>query len=334
MEAIGFQPFRFQLAAYVLGGMMAGLAGCLLANQAEFVSPAFMTWQRSGELIFMVVLGGLGSLHGAIIGAAAFLLLEEFLPEILHRLELLPRRGDPRSSRRELEDGVRPPSHPDRPVRHAAASWACCGGRTMAEPLLELRNLRKAYGALVVTDDVSLSVQPGELHAIIGPNGAGKTTLIHQISGTLPSDSGSILFGGEDVTRSARCRSASDAGSRARSRSPRSCPASRRSRMWRSRCRRAPARASASSAMPRRRTALNEPAMDCLASGRPRALAPHVPAGLLSHGEKRQLELAIALATEPKLLLLDEPLAGTGHEESAARGRDPAAAEETASPSC
>jgi branched-chain amino acid transport system permease protein len=86
MEAIGFQPFRYQLAAYVLSGMMAGLAGCLLANQAEFVSPAYMTWQRSGELIFMVVLGGLGSLHGAIIGAAAFLLLEEFLPEILHGL--------------------------------------------------------------------------------------------------------------------------------------------------------------------------------------------------------------------------------------------------------
>jgi branched-chain amino acid transport system permease protein len=86
MEAIGFRPFRFQLAAYVISGMMAGLAGCLLANQAEFVSPAFMTWQRSGELIFMVVLGGLGSLHGAIIGAAAFLLLEEFLPEILHTI--------------------------------------------------------------------------------------------------------------------------------------------------------------------------------------------------------------------------------------------------------
>lgn len=84
MEAIGFHPFRYQLAAYVISGMMAGLAGCLMANQAEFVSPAFMTWQRSGELIFMVVLGGLGSLHGAIVGAALFLLLEEFLPEILH----------------------------------------------------------------------------------------------------------------------------------------------------------------------------------------------------------------------------------------------------------
>ncbi len=84
MEAIGFHPLPFQLTAYVISGMMAGLAGCLLANQAEFVSPAFMTWQRSGELIFMVVLGGLGSLHGAIIGATVFLLLEEFLPEILH----------------------------------------------------------------------------------------------------------------------------------------------------------------------------------------------------------------------------------------------------------
>lgn len=84
MEAIGFHPFRYQLLAYVISGMMAGLAGVLLANQAEFISPSFMTWQRSGELIFMVVLGGLGSLHGAIIGAAAFLLLEEFLPEFLH----------------------------------------------------------------------------------------------------------------------------------------------------------------------------------------------------------------------------------------------------------
>ena len=79
MQAIGYHPLKFQLAAYVISGMTAGLAGFLLANQAEFISPAFMTWQRSGELIFMVVLGGLGTLHGAIVGAAAFLLLEEYL---------------------------------------------------------------------------------------------------------------------------------------------------------------------------------------------------------------------------------------------------------------
>jgi branched-chain amino acid transport system permease protein len=79
MQAIGFAPYRYQLTAYVIAGMIAGVAGCLLANQAEFVSPAYATWQRSGDLIFVIVLGGLGSLHGAIIGAAAFSLLEELL---------------------------------------------------------------------------------------------------------------------------------------------------------------------------------------------------------------------------------------------------------------
>ena len=82
MRAIGFGPFAFQLTAYVIAGTLCGLSGFLLANQTEFVSPAYMTWQRSGELIIMVILGGLGTLHGAIIGAAAFVLLEEGLSRI------------------------------------------------------------------------------------------------------------------------------------------------------------------------------------------------------------------------------------------------------------
>jgi branched-chain amino acid transport system permease protein len=82
MQAIGFNPLAYQLAAYVIAGALCGIAGFLLANQTEFVSPAFMTWQRSGELIVMVILGGLGSLHGAIIGAAAFVILEEVLSRI------------------------------------------------------------------------------------------------------------------------------------------------------------------------------------------------------------------------------------------------------------
>jgi len=79
METIGFNVYRFQLVAYVIAGMMAGLSGFLLANATEFVSPAYMSWQRSGDLIIMVILGGLGSLHGAVIGAGAYLLLEEWL---------------------------------------------------------------------------------------------------------------------------------------------------------------------------------------------------------------------------------------------------------------
>ncbi len=89
MEAIGFHPYRYQLAAYVIAGTICGLSGFLLANQTEFVAPAFMTWQRSGELIVMVVLGGMGTLHGAIIGAAAFILLEEGLYRITEDWKLI-----------------------------------------------------------------------------------------------------------------------------------------------------------------------------------------------------------------------------------------------------
>ena len=79
MQAIGFSPYRYQLTAYVISGAIAGVAGVFLANQAEFVSPAYMTWQRSGELIVMVVMGGMGTLIGPVAGAVAFLLLEEWL---------------------------------------------------------------------------------------------------------------------------------------------------------------------------------------------------------------------------------------------------------------
>jgi branched-chain amino acid transport system permease protein len=79
MAAIGFEIFRYQLIAYAISGALAGLSGFLLANAEEFVSPAYMSWQRSGELIIMVLFGGMGTLYGAIIGAAAFLLTEEWL---------------------------------------------------------------------------------------------------------------------------------------------------------------------------------------------------------------------------------------------------------------
>ncbi len=82
MRAIGFAPFAYRLTAYAMAGAIAGAAGVLLANQAEFVSPAYMSWQRSGELIVMVVLGGQGTLTGAIGGAIAFLLLEDGLAQI------------------------------------------------------------------------------------------------------------------------------------------------------------------------------------------------------------------------------------------------------------
>lgn len=89
LRAIGIDPYAYRLVAYVIAGMMAGLAGALLANAAEFVSPAYMSWHRSGELIVMVVLGGLGSLLGAIVGAASFLVLEEVLSHFTEHWRLI-----------------------------------------------------------------------------------------------------------------------------------------------------------------------------------------------------------------------------------------------------
>ena len=80
MRAIGFPTFRYRLACFVIAGAMCGLAGALLANHTDFISPAMMHWTRSGDLIVMVVLGGMGSVFGPLIGAVALLVLEEALP--------------------------------------------------------------------------------------------------------------------------------------------------------------------------------------------------------------------------------------------------------------
>jgi branched-chain amino acid transport system permease protein len=89
MQAMGYDPVAVQLVATVIAGMMCALAGVLLANQAEFVSPAYGAWQRSGDLLIMVILGGVGSLHGAILGAAAVVLLEEGLSHVTQHWPLI-----------------------------------------------------------------------------------------------------------------------------------------------------------------------------------------------------------------------------------------------------
>ena len=89
LAAIGFDVHRFQLVAYAISGALGGLAGFLLANQTEFVSPAYMSWQRSGELIIMILLGGIGRLHGAILGAIVFLLIEEWLSGVTEHWKMI-----------------------------------------------------------------------------------------------------------------------------------------------------------------------------------------------------------------------------------------------------
>ncbi|SFB78257.1 branched-chain amino acid transport system ATP-binding protein [Bosea sp. CRIB-10] len=182
----------------------------------------------------------------------------------------------------------------------------------MAEPLLQIRNLTKSFGALKATNDVSIDLRPGEVHALIGPNGAGKSTLMHLISGFLKPDSGSILFDGQDV-------SGIDMAGRARLGLGRTFQISSlapdfsalRNVMLAVQARQGssfrfirPVRNDAS---------LIEPAMAALERAGLAARA-RIPAAELSHGERRQLEIAMALALGAKAFLFDEPMAGMGPE--------------------
>ena len=184
----------------------------------------------------------------------------------------------------------------------------------MTEPVLSLSHVGKAFGALKVTDDVSLDLRPGELHALIGPNGAGKTTLIHQISGVLKPDSGTIRFRGEDVTRASPAERARRG--LARTFQITSIMPSLSALENVAFCAQAkdqhPISFFGNAAGDER---LNAPAREALAAV---GLADraHIVAGALSHGEKRALEIAMATVTQPAAILLDEPLAGIGREES------------------
>ncbi|MCG2575699.1 ABC transporter ATP-binding protein [Dechloromonas sp. XY25] len=187
----------------------------------------------------------------------------------------------------------------------------------MADALLDVRQLSRRFAALDALKEVDFRVEAGEIHALIGPNGAGKTTFIHHVSGALQPDSGSVHFAGRDVTKLAMhqrvaagmarsyqitnvflglsaldnvalaVQGRSDAGSSFR--------------FWRP---------------VRREKALFDEARTYLEQVGLHAKSGAL-AGTLSHGEQRALELAMALATRPQLLLLDEPMAGTGPEESA-----------------
>jgi branched-chain amino acid transport system ATP-binding protein len=184
----------------------------------------------------------------------------------------------------------------------------------MSEPLLAVRGLVRRFGGLVATDGVDLDVAEGETLAVIGPNGAGKTTLIAQLSGDLAPNAGSIRFAGEDVT----ALPAAARSHRGLARSFQITSIFREFTALDNVALAVQAHAGHSFHFWRRareERALREPAREMLARVGLAARA-EVVAGALAHGEQRQLEIAMALATRPRLLLLDEPVAGMGIDES------------------
>jgi branched-chain amino acid transport system permease protein len=321
-RALGFPIDRYKLVSFCIAGVLAGLAGYLSAVQFGYVNPAHMGWRESGRVLMVVILGGSGTLFGPVLGAFVFVLLEDLLSGLTEHW-LLILGGLVVAVVLLLPKGIaglllsltgrRVTSQPPAGAfadKQQAVHALVRGG---ADPALETVDLTRQFSGLVAVSRVSLRFQAGKVHAVIGPNGAGKTTLINMLSGELAPSSGHIRYRGRDVTgwspdaisrlgigRSFQvtnlypslsafenCRLA------AQSRLPSSM------RFFRPVSRLAAVADRAHLALAR-----------CGLAGRRLEAA-----SALSHGDRRKLEIAMVLATDPELFLLDEPLAGMGPQE-------------------
>lgn len=184
----------------------------------------------------------------------------------------------------------------------------------MAEVLLHIDKLVKRFGGLVATNQAELKVERGSIHALIGPNGAGKTTLIHQISGALQPDAGTVYFGGKDITRVPMHQRA--LGGLVRSYQITSI--FKKLSVMDNLAMAVQARSGSSMQfwVPARKEAARYAEAAAVAQRIGLGSKLQTLAGALSHGQQRQLELGLALALQPQLLLLDEPMAGMGPDES------------------
>jgi branched-chain amino acid transport system permease protein len=321
LNALGFNTYLYKLLSFIIAGALAGFAGALFAIVDGYVAPELFGWRESGIAIMMVVLGGVGTLYGPILGAIAFSLLEEVLktaslvgPVVADHWSLAlglfliaAVLAAPRGLAGVLERGQEATSSASAPVAGATRV-----PRPQRGIELEAEQLSKVFGGLVAVDKVSLSLAPNLVHGIIGPNGAGKTTFINVLSGALRPTGGRVRLDGEEVSGRPAYAIARRGLGRSYQRTNVFLPFT----VWENcllaaQARRPHPRLSAGA------YADEEAAEIAYALGAVGlAQRAHDRASHLSHGEQRQLEIAMLIACGARLLLLDEPLGGMGPEET------------------
>lgn len=329
-ESMGVDTAQARMIIFIIAALQACAAGWLYAHFQRFINPNPFSVEQGIEYLFMAVIGGIGYVWGAVIGAGIFTVLNQWLQDLLPRLlghsgnfetivfgfgmvlllhrariglwPALSRRVPVRAATRRIDAQAEP--LPRRPMP------------TRGEVVLQAREITRRFGGLVANDQMSLDIRAGEILALIGPNGAGKSTMFNQISGVDTPTSGSVALRGQDVTgigaraiaRLGLSRTfqhvrllgrmsvlenvAIGAHLRGTSGILRSA--------WR-RDRAEEARLLAEAARQIERVGLGQ--------------HMHAPAGSLALGQQRILEVARALAADPYLLLLDEPAAGLRHQE-------------------
>ena len=335
-EAMGASTFRYKLVMFVIAALLASVSGWLYAHMQRSVNPSPFGIKFGIEYLFMAVLGGIGTVGGAFTGAALVKLAEDQLKVVLPMVfggsgnyEIIVFGVVLVLVLRFAPDGLWPP------ISRLLSRWLPAAGRRAVDenaprlsarshpaagaPLLDVRAIRKQFGGLVAVNDISFSIRAGDIVGLIGPNGAGKSTTFNLVSGVLPLTSGQVELIGQrvdgrpsrDIARAGLSRTFQHVklvpdmtvlenvalGCYLRTKS-----GTLAAMLGLDRAEEARARAEALRQL--RRIGLEGQA--------------HELAGNLALGPQRLVEIARALASDPSLLLLDEPAAGLRHKEKEA----------------
>lgn len=329
-SSVGVRVYRAKVIAFVVAAVTCGIAGALVAQQNQYINSDFITFHLSIFILLLVLFGGSGSMYGPLVGTIVLTSIDAALARwpsaqhflygflLLFALYVMPNGvtgvlGSLLKRREKAEPGMA--------STHAKTTRI---GPEATGDLLEVRGVTKAYGGVKPAQDVSFRLKRGYIHALIGPNGAGKSTMINMLTGVVKPTSGAIKFLGEEISNT---------------------PAHQICRMGMGRTfqnlRLFADLSVLDNVMLGRHTRMNNGFFSSLiawpgatkqeAITRARALQllelvdlahlAHQPAGSLPYGLQRRAELARALATEPQLLLLDEPAAGLNPQETAELGQ-------------
>jgi branched-chain amino acid transport system permease protein len=329
--AVGHNVHGYKLTAFVVAAAYAGFAGGLLGVMQAFMPPDAFTFDTSGQLVMMTAIGGTGTLFGPLLGATLWLYLQDFLQAALGLgatwklvlgvifvlLVILLRRGII-GGLVDLYHLVRPRRIMDEVPTEKAPATAVTAHRPPPHPdriAIETQGLGKRFGGIVANEDVNFRVHEGEIRGLIGPNGAGKSTFFKMLTGEMRPSSGKILMFGQETTHLgvtavchlgvAKSYQINQLFNKLTVRQNLTISALSRARgEYRPDILRDV----------RNMAELNADVDETLKmldlTGR-----AGVPVSQLAYGEKRRLEIGLALGTDPKILLLDEPLAGMSPQE-------------------
>jgi branched-chain amino acid transport system permease protein len=343
-EAVGHNVQGYKLLVFVIAAAYGGLAGGLLGMLQSFMPPDAFTFDTSGQLVMQTVIGGLGTLYGPLLGAAIWLYLRDFLQDALHLgaawklvlgfvfvlLVFFLRRGVVggfvslfayiRQRRAAAIPADLPPAEVVRVAPRAMPPHRRAIDRTSG-PILQATGLTKRYGGLLANSGIDFTVDHGELRGIIGPNGAGKSTFFKMLTCEVTPTSGTIVFEGRDITG----MGVTDVCQLGLTKSYQVNQLFTHLTVRENLVVAALADLRGRFRMDLLRAPSTIPGLDDqvdhtlgLVNLTHRA---DTPVASLAYGEKRRLEIGLALATSPSLLLLDEPLAGMSTEERVATVR-------------